>query len=95
MTSPILITGAGQRIGLALAQHYLTQGQKVIITYRTRHDAVEKLAQQGVTCIHADFSTDAGINEFINTLKFQCINKLINSRISTEIGMDTSHSLLR
>ena len=69
MTSPILITGAGQRIGLALAQHYLTQGQKVIITYRTRHYAVEKLAQQGVTCIHADFSTDAGINEFINTLK--------------------------
>ncbi|WP_282131990.1 dihydromonapterin reductase [Pseudoalteromonas aliena] len=68
MTSPILITGAGQRIGLALAQHYIAQGKDVIITYRTRHDAVDKLEQQGVVCIYADFSTDAGINTFIETL---------------------------
>jgi dihydromonapterin reductase/dihydrofolate reductase len=68
MTSPILITGAGQRIGLALAQHYIAQGQAVIITYRTRHDAVDKLEQLGAVCIYADFSTDAGINTFIETL---------------------------
>ena len=47
MTSPILITGAGQRIGLALAQHCIAQGQAVVITYRTRHDTVDLLEHQG------------------------------------------------
>ena len=51
MTPPILITGAGQRIGLALAQHFIAQGQAVIITYRTRHEAVDLLEQQGATCV--------------------------------------------
>jgi len=68
MTSPILITGAGQRIGLAIAQYYIAQGQPVIITYRTRHKAVDLLEQQGVTCIHSDFSTDEGTDSFTNTL---------------------------
>lgn len=40
MSSPILITGAGQRIGLALAEHFLAQGQEIIVTYRTRHEAI-------------------------------------------------------
>jgi len=69
MTSPILITGAGQRIGLAVAKHFLAQGQAIIITYRTRHDAVDYLEQHGAVCIHADFSSDAGITSFIETLK--------------------------
>jgi dihydromonapterin reductase/dihydrofolate reductase len=68
MTSPILITGAGQRIGLALAQHYIAQGQAIIITYRTRHKSIDLLEQQGAVCIYADFSTDEGINTFISTL---------------------------
>lgn len=69
MTSPILITGAGQRIGLALAKHFLSQDQAIIITYRTRHSAVDLLEQQGAVCIYADFSTDAGISTFIDALK--------------------------
>jgi dihydromonapterin reductase/dihydrofolate reductase len=69
MTPPILITGAGQRIGLALAQHFIAQGQAVIITYRTRHEAVDLLEQQGATCLYADFSSDEGINTFITLLK--------------------------
>ena len=69
MTPPILITGAAQRIGLALAKHFIAQGQAVIITYRTRHEAVDSLEQQGVTCLYADFSTDEGINTFITLLK--------------------------
>lgn len=69
MTPPILITGAGQRIGLALAHHYLKKQQPVIITYRTRHNAVDLLEQQGAVCLYADFSTDEGINAFIALLR--------------------------
>ena len=71
MTPPILITGAGQRIGLALAQHFIAQGQAVIITYRTRHKAVDLLEQQGAICLYTDFSSDEGINTFITLLKAQ------------------------
>ena len=69
MSFPILITGAGQRIGLALAQHFVQQGQPVIITYRTRHSAVDALDAAGVTCIQADFSCDQSIMAFIAQLQ--------------------------
>ncbi|HEA17470.1 hypothetical protein LCGC14_2361250 [marine sediment metagenome] len=69
MTSPILITGAGQRIGLALAQHFIAAGQAIIVTYRTRHKTIDDLAQQGAICIAADFTDDNAIAEFIKLLK--------------------------
>lgn len=69
MTSPILITGAGQRIGLAFAKHCLAAGTPVIATYRTYHPAVEALQRAGARCIHADFATSEGVDSFIETLK--------------------------
>ncbi|MGO2010452.1 dihydromonapterin reductase [Pseudoalteromonas sp.] len=72
MTSPILITGAGQRIGLALAEHFIASGQSIIVTYRTRHAAIDKLEAQGAICLYADFNTDTAINEFITLLKQHC-----------------------
>lgn len=69
MQSPILITGAGQRIGLAIAQHFIKQAQPLIITYRTRHASIDALQSAGVICIHADFSTDEAIAHFVEQLK--------------------------
>lgn len=68
MTAPILITGAGQRIGLAFAKACLAKGQPVIATYRTYRPAVDALQKAGAQCIHADFSTNEGIDAFITTL---------------------------
>ena len=65
MTSPILITGAGQRIGLAMAQHLLQQGYKLILSYRTRHAEIKELEQLGAICIQADFIDDKSIYQFI------------------------------
>ncbi|PAJ73755.1 dihydromonapterin reductase [Pseudoalteromonas sp. NBT06-2] len=65
MTSHILITGAGQRIGLAIAHHLLLQGHKLILSYRTRHTEISKLEHLGATCIQADFIDDASISHFI------------------------------
>ena len=70
--SPILITGAGKRIGLALARHFLAQKQPVIISYRTRYPAVDELEQAGATCLFADFSTNQGIEQFALNVTQHC-----------------------
>ena len=69
MSAPILITGAGQRIGLAFARACLERGQPVITTYRTYRPAVDALQKAGAQCIHADFATTEGIDAFIETLR--------------------------
>ncbi|OUL56125.1 dihydromonapterin reductase [Pseudoalteromonas ulvae] len=69
MQSPILITGAGQRIGLALAKSLLANKQPLIVTYRTRHNSIDELEAAGVKCIEADFTSDEAIADFITQLK--------------------------
>ncbi|PAV47752.1 dihydromonapterin reductase [Pseudomonas sp. HAR-UPW-AIA-41] len=68
-SAPILITGASQRIGLHCAERLLESGQSVIISYRSERPRVEKLRQQGATCLPADFSSEAGILAFISQLR--------------------------
>lgn len=68
-TRPVLITGGGRRIGLALAHHFLQQQQPVIVSYRTRYDAIGVLEKAGALCLAADFSTDDGILAFADTVK--------------------------
>ena len=58
---PILITGGGRRIGLALAHHFLDQQQPVIVSYRTHYPAIDALRDAGAICLTADFSTDEQI----------------------------------
>ncbi|MDY1035557.1 dihydromonapterin reductase [Enterobacteriaceae bacterium RIT714] len=66
---PILITGGGRRIGLALAHHFLNQRQPVIVSYRNDYPSIEGLREAGALCIQADFATDAGIAEFAEKVK--------------------------
>jgi len=63
---PILITGAGKRIGLALARFFIEKKQPVIVSYRTYYPAIAGLEQAGARCIQADFSSDEGILSFAN-----------------------------
>ncbi|WP_339081996.1 dihydromonapterin reductase [Pseudomonas sp. TMP9] len=66
---PILITGASQRIGLFCAERLLDDGHALIVTYRTEREIIEHLRQRGAIAIQADFSNEAGILAFIETLK--------------------------
>jgi Dehydrogenases with different specificities (related to short-chain alcohol dehydrogenases) len=72
LSRPILITGAGRRIGLALAHHMLNQQQPVIASYRTPSPSIEVLQKAGAICIQADFSHDAGILTFAAEVKTHC-----------------------
>lgn len=66
---PILITGGGRRIGLALARHFLARQQPVIISYRTWYPAIDALREASAVCLHADFSTDDSILAFAEEVK--------------------------
>lgn len=60
----IIITGGAKRIGYALARYFLQQQKTVIISYRTHYREVDELITLGAICLHADFSTDLGIEQF-------------------------------
>jgi dihydromonapterin reductase / dihydrofolate reductase len=68
-SAPILITGAGQRVGLHCARRLLEDGHAVIFSYRTERPGVQALRDLGATAVFADFSTEAGIFAFISELK--------------------------
>ncbi|HBZ92912.1 MAG TPA: dihydromonapterin reductase [Pseudomonas sp.] len=69
---PILITGAGQRVGLYCAERLLDEGQSVIVSYRQERDSIGRLRERGAIALQADFSDEAGILAFIDSLKTQC-----------------------
>lgn len=81
MTSPIIITGAAQRLGLAIAEDLLDQHYRVIITYRTKKPAVEKLIAKGAIALQADFASDEGIQKFISQLKNDLELELAKTKI--------------
>ncbi|MCO7628931.1 dihydromonapterin reductase [Pseudomonas fluorescens] len=68
-SAPILITGAGQRVGLHCAQRLLEDGHRVIFTYRSERPGVQTLRDLGAIGIFADFSSEAAILAFIDELK--------------------------
>lgn len=69
MISPILITGASQRLGLAMADSLLEEGYTVVVTYRTLRPTISTLKDKGAIVLHADFSTETGIDRAIDDIK--------------------------
>lgn len=67
--APILITGAGQRVGLHCARRLLEDGHRVIFTYRSERPGVKTLRDLGAIGVFADFSSEASILAFIAELK--------------------------
>ena len=55
-TLPILVTGGGRRLGLAIVKALLGDGHRVITSYRTHTGVIEELKALGVHCIQADFT---------------------------------------
>jgi dihydromonapterin reductase/dihydrofolate reductase len=68
-SAPILITGAGQRVGLHCARRLLDDGYSVIVTYRSEREGLPSLRERGALALQADFTDEAGILAFIETLK--------------------------
>ncbi|MGJ8514320.1 Dihydromonapterin reductase [Carnimonas sp. R-84981] len=73
--SPVLITGGAQRLGRYIAERLLDEGSPVIITYLRERDAVDAMRARGAIALQADFSSTAGIIDFIERLK-GCTSRL-------------------
>ena len=69
VAAPIIITGGGQRLGLAAALALHSEATPVVITYRHNTDNLAQLQAHGVQTLHADLSTTGAVLDFANTLK--------------------------
>ncbi|MCE8016727.1 dihydromonapterin reductase [Halomonas sp. MCCC 1A17488] len=67
--SPILITGGAQRLGRHCAERLVEDGHPVIISYRRERPELEAMRRRGIVALYADFSSEAGILDFIARLK--------------------------
>jgi dihydromonapterin reductase/dihydrofolate reductase len=65
----VLVTGAGRRVGLHLAQRMLAQGRPVIAHYRSWTDDLARLQQQGVLCVAGDLATEAGVRHLATSVR--------------------------
>ncbi|MDO8695641.1 MAG: dihydromonapterin reductase [Pseudomonas sp.] len=80
-SAPILLTGASQRVGLHCALRLLDDGHQVIVSYRTEREALALLRQRGALTLPADFSSEAGILNFIEQLHSQtdCLRAIVHN----------------
>ncbi len=67
--APILITGVGKRLGLAMAQHFLQQGYRIIGTYRSEYPSLASLRQAGADLYPVDFYHQEALDDFIMQIK--------------------------
>ncbi|WNC71560.1 dihydromonapterin reductase [Thalassotalea psychrophila] len=68
----IVITGGGQRLGLAFAKALHSKLTPVVITYRAERESITELQNLGIICIKADFSTDEGVANFNQFIQSNC-----------------------
>ncbi|GAA5317283.1 MAG: dihydromonapterin reductase [Candidatus Pelagadaptatus aseana] len=64
--APVIITGGGQRLGLAIAKELHQNGFPLLVTYRKRRPGVDELEALGADVVQADFATVDGVRGFID-----------------------------
>lgn len=68
LSNAVLITGAGRRVGLALARHFLSTGRPVIAHCHTPSDAVDRLRHDGALCIAADLANPDAVRTLAESI---------------------------
>lgn len=68
----MLITGAGRRVGYALADYFLAQGHPVIGHYHSDSDQVQQLLQKGAWMLQADYVDAAQVTEMCQQIRSKC-----------------------
>lgn len=68
---PILVTGAGRRVGLHLANRLLDDGQPVIAHYHRESGGIEALAARGALTLQADLAHAVGALALVDAVRAQ------------------------
>lgn len=66
MSETILITGVGKRLGFALAQQLLSDGYKVIGTFRSDYPQLQQLRDKGADLQLVDFYQPSSLEGFLH-----------------------------
>lgn len=69
MSKPILITGAGKRVGLHLARQLMKAEYDLVVHYHSHTEAIDEFKEQDIPVIQGDFDRPEGIHDFINRVK--------------------------
>ena len=97
--SPVIITGGAQRLGLAAALALRENNYPVVITYRKPRPLLNRLRQQGIETIQADFADEDGVLHFAEQLRarYQSLRAIIHnaSEWLPEGGVETDSVVLQ
>ena len=69
LADAVLVTGAGRRVGLHLAQRILRQSRRVIAHYRTWTDGVAEIQSRGALCVTGDLATREGVEQLAASVR--------------------------
>jgi dihydromonapterin reductase / dihydrofolate reductase len=80
-SSPVIITGGAQRLGLATAFALQKQGYRVVITYRRHRPVLDELQASGIDTIHADYGDEQGALNLAKVLqaRFKSLRAIIHN----------------
>lgn len=65
----LLVTGAGRRVGLHLAERLAAAGHTVIAHYHSETEAIADLRAQGIVCLQADLESEDGVLALIEAVQ--------------------------
>jgi NAD(P)-dependent dehydrogenase (short-subunit alcohol dehydrogenase family) len=65
----VLVTGAGRRVGLHLAERMLDRQRPVIAHFHAETEGVETLRRRGALCVAADLATESGTQDLIRAVQ--------------------------
>lgn len=90
----VLVTGAGQGVGLRIAEAFVAEGANVAFAYHSSGDGAEKAAvaarESGVSAVavQADISSQDDVDRLVATVadEFGSIDVLVNNAAYTEPG---------
>ncbi|USD61696.1 dihydromonapterin reductase [Vibrio sp. SCSIO 43140] len=69
MSETILVTGVGKRLGFALAQQLLSDGYRVVGTYRTDYPQLQHLRDHGADLQQVDFYQENSLEAFLDYVR--------------------------
>lgn len=90
----IVITGAGQRVGLYCAGALLQQGYQLLVSYRKLTAGITALQQAGAHCVAADFTELESMAAFIKALApYPAIRAIIHNASSWQADLPMQQEL--